>query len=109
MWWEITSYVATAIGAGASVCGIIQFFRRQEAKRSRIADEVELMRAAHNMIEIHGDNALDVAAMHAFKLFDQGDLEGFRAWKRIARVVDEMTSGISNSRRLSAEPVKFIE
>jgi hypothetical protein len=92
MWWEIGTYLATAVGAGASVCGIVEFFRRHQARKNRVTDEMDLVRAANHFVELHGVDASRRAAMRALALFDKGDMEGFDAWKRIARAVDELTT-----------------
>jgi hypothetical protein len=89
MWWELGTCVAAAVGFCASVCVIWEFFRRRGFTRSRITDEFSLICAADHLIQVHGSTACHRAAMRALALYDQGDVEGFHAWKLIAKTIDE--------------------
>jgi hypothetical protein len=42
------------------------------------------------MIEMFGEDAALKAAMRADALLEQGDSDGFFAWKRIARAIDDL-------------------
>jgi hypothetical protein len=57
-----------------------------------IAD-VDIWRAADQMVRLYGEGALWRATMRADALLDQGDSQGFFAWKRIARAIDDLGRG----------------
>ena len=42
------------------------------------------------MTKLDDDDAMLHAAMRADALLDQGDTQGFFAWKRIARAIDDL-------------------
>ena len=51
----------------------------------------DIWRAANMMIELYGGDATVRAAMRADALLEQGDMEGFFTWKRIARAIDDLS------------------
>lgn len=53
-------------------------------------DPIDLWRAADLMIKLYGENAMLMAAQRADALLEQGDTEGFFAWKRVARAIDDL-------------------
>lgn len=53
-------------------------------------DEIDVWRAAHQVVELYGADATLRAAMRADSLLEQGDTEGFLVWKRIARAIDDL-------------------
>ena len=50
--------------------------------------DLDVWRAAHQMIQMYGEAAVIHAALRADHLLDQGDPDGFHSWKR---VVDAIT------------------
>jgi len=52
--------------------------------------DAEIYNSADILLEVHGPEAVMVAAMRAEELLLQGNLEGYRMWKRIAMVVDDL-------------------
>ncbi len=62
----------------------------EEAKA--VTDEIDIYRAATELIKQHGKDAAIHAAMRADELMAAGDVEGQRVWKRIIRVIDELSS-----------------
>lgn len=55
-----------------------------------IISDAEIVRSAITMLKNHGRDASAIATMHAdmFLCFD--NIEGYRLWKRIEMVVEEM-------------------
>ena len=53
-------------------------------------ESIDIWRAADMMMKLYGDDAMLHAAMRADALLDQGDTQGFFAWKRIARAIDDL-------------------
>jgi hypothetical protein len=52
--------------------------------------ELDIWRAAEQMRKLYGDDAAVHAAMRADKLMDQGDIEGFNMWNRVAAALNEL-------------------
>jgi hypothetical protein len=52
--------------------------------------ELDIWRAAQQVINRHGADALSVAAQCADELFMEDDLEGAAAWRRILHAVAEL-------------------
>ena len=52
--------------------------------------ELDIWRAAQQVINRHGADALSVAAQCADELFMEDDLEGAVAWRRILHAVGEL-------------------
>jgi len=53
-------------------------------------DDIDIWRAAEQMLKLYGADAAIHAAMRADKLMDQGDVEGFDMWKRVVDAVNEL-------------------
>jgi hypothetical protein len=51
---------------------------------------IDIWRAANLMIEMFGEDAALKAALRADALLEQGNTEGFFAWKRITRAIDDV-------------------
>ena len=52
--------------------------------------EIDIWRAAGTLLKRYGgERAALMAAMRADELLDQGDVEGFNAWKRIVKSINE--------------------
>ena len=52
--------------------------------------DVELWRAAAELLTSHGDTAEAEALRRADAAIDGGDVDGFNRWKRVARLITEM-------------------
>ncbi len=52
--------------------------------------DLDIYRAANALMKRHGRAAPIHAAMRADAMLDKGDLDGYAAWKRILRVVEEL-------------------
>ena len=55
-----------------------------------VVDDIDIWRSAKLLIDQHGDEAPIHAAMRADELLAAGDLDGYAAWKRIVRAVDDL-------------------
>ena len=53
-------------------------------------EPTDIWRAAHMMIGLYQEDASLRAAMRADGLLEQGDMDGFFVWKRIARAIDDL-------------------
>lgn len=53
-------------------------------------DDLNIYRAANELIKQHGDDAPIRAAQRADAMLDKGDLDGLAVWKRILAAVDEL-------------------
>ncbi len=51
---------------------------------------IDIFRVAHLLVKRHGQDAPIEAAMRADAMLDKGDLDGYAAWKRILRAVEEL-------------------
>ncbi len=52
--------------------------------------EIDIFRVANLLVKRHGQDASIEAAMRADAMLDKGDLDGYAAWKRILRAVEEL-------------------
>ncbi len=57
-----------------------------------VIDPIDTYRAAHLLIERHGDDAPIEAAMRADELAEDGDMEGRAVWLRIVKAIEELLS-----------------
>jgi hypothetical protein len=55
-------------------------------------DEIQLWRAAAELLTAHGASANAEALRRADAALDSGDVDGFTRWKRVARIIVEMQS-----------------
>ena len=55
-------------------------------------DDIDIYRSAKLYIDQYGVHASARAAMTADAMLARGDLEGFNAWMRIGRAIEEMQS-----------------
>jgi hypothetical protein len=55
-------------------------------------DELDVWRAADQMIKLHGKDAAVKAALRADALLDLGDVEGFHTWKRVVIAINRLES-----------------
>ena len=56
------------------------------------ASDLDIYRAANELIKQHGDKAPIHAAMRADELLEAGDMDGKAVWVRIMRTVEELLS-----------------
>jgi hypothetical protein len=62
------------------------------------ASYISVLRMASGLMREHGKDASTVATLEAEKYISKGDMDGYRLWKRVEMVVDEMlTSGPPDS------------
>ena len=54
--------------------------------------DLDIYRAANELIKQHGEDAPIHAAMRADKMLEQGDMDGLAVWKRILSAIDELLS-----------------
>ena len=57
-----------------------------------VIDPIDTYRAAHLLIERHGDDAPIEAAMRADELAEDGDMDGRTVWLRIVKAIEELLS-----------------
>ncbi len=55
-----------------------------------MTSELDIYRSAQALIKQHGQDAPIHAAMPADAMLEAGDLEGYAAWRRILRAVEEL-------------------
>ncbi len=51
---------------------------------------LDIYRSASVLVKQHGQDAPIEAAMRADAMLDKGDLDGYAAWKRIVKAVEEL-------------------
>ncbi len=54
--------------------------------------DLDIYRSAQALIKRHGADAPIEAAMRADAMLEAGDLDGYAAWKRIIKAVEELLS-----------------
>jgi hypothetical protein len=54
--------------------------------------DIDIYRAARELIKQHGDDARIHAAIRADELLEAGNMEGKAVWMRIMKAVDELLS-----------------
>ncbi len=52
--------------------------------------DLDIYRSANLLVKRHGQDAPIHAAMRADAMLEKGDLDGYAAWKRIIKVVEEL-------------------
>ncbi len=55
-----------------------------------MTSNLDIYRSANVIINRHGEDAPIEAAMRADAMLDKGDLDGYAAWKRILKAVEEL-------------------
>ncbi len=58
--------------------------------RKVMIPDLDVDRSAITLIKQHGEDAPIHAAMEADAILDKGDLDGYAAWKRIIKAVEEL-------------------
>ncbi len=54
--------------------------------------DLDIYRSDQVLVKQHGQDAPIHAAMRADAMLDKGDLDGYAAWKRIVKAVEELLS-----------------
>ena len=57
-----------------------------------MSGDLDIYRAANELIKQHGEDAPIHAAMRADELLDAGDIDGQATWKRILAAVEDLLS-----------------
>ena len=57
-----------------------------------MTEDIDIYRAANELIKRHGDDAPIHAAMRADALLKAGDIDGQAVWKQILAAIDELLS-----------------
>ncbi len=55
-----------------------------------MTSDIDIFRSANILVKQHGEDAPIHAAMRADAMLEAGDLDGYAAWKRILRAVEEL-------------------
>ncbi len=55
----------------------------------KVTDDIDIYRAAKLLIDKHGDEADIIAIKRAIKMLDDGDVDGYAVWKRIAGAIND--------------------
>ncbi len=55
-----------------------------------MTSDLDIYRSANELVKQHGEDAPIHAAMRADAMLEAGDLDGYAAWKRILRAVEEL-------------------
>ena len=62
------------------------------AERKAMTADLDILRAANELIKQHGEDAPIHAAMRSDALLKTGDLDGQAVWKRVLKAVEELQS-----------------
>ncbi len=60
------------------------------AEGAEIIPDLDIYRSAQVLVKRHGEDAPVHAAMRADARLQRGDLDGYAAWRRILRAVEEL-------------------
>jgi len=71
-----------------------------ERYKSKTTAAADIYLSADKLLNEYGRDAVAIATMRAEESLGQGDMEGYRTWKRIVLVVDELTACTSDSIQL---------
>ncbi len=55
-----------------------------------MVDDLDIYRAANELIKQHGDSAATEAAMRANEFSEQGNMDGRQVWMRIMQAIEEL-------------------
>ena len=55
-----------------------------------MTSDLDIYRAANEIIKQHGEDAVIEAAMRADAMLEAGDVDGRAVWKRILKAIDEL-------------------
>ncbi len=56
--------------------------------------DIDILRSAQLLVKRHGADAPIHAAMRADAMLDKRDLDGYAAWRRILRAVEELQGAV---------------
>jgi hypothetical protein len=56
-------------------------------------DEIDVWRAANQMLKLYGADAPVKAALRSEALLDLGDIDGCGVWKRVVAAINELSRG----------------
>ncbi len=59
--------------------------------------DLDIYRSANVLVKQHGEDAPIEAAMRADAMLEAGDMDGYAAWKRILRAVEELQREIATA------------
>jgi len=62
-----------------------------------MTSEIDIYRAANELVRQHGDEAPIHAAMRADALADASNLDGYAVWKQIMKAIEVILSGAVTS------------
>ncbi|MEE8392809.1 MAG: hypothetical protein V3R66_00575 [Rhodospirillales bacterium] len=54
--------------------------------------DADIFRSAGKMVKRHGHGAILISALRANELLNQGNMDGYRMWKRIIMVIGELVT-----------------
>ena len=60
------------------------------SKGTIMISDLDVYRAAKQLVDQHGADATILAAMRADALLEEGDIEGAAAWRAIVRAIEEL-------------------
>ncbi len=79
------------LGLGIAVMVIVWVVvHRDFGARRLMVDDLDIYRAANELIEQHGEDAPLHTAMRADELMETGDMDGRAVWLRIVKAVEEL-------------------
>jgi len=58
-----------------------------------MTSDLDIYRAANELIHQYGDEAAIHAAMRADTLAEKGDLDGYAVWRRIVKAIETILTG----------------
>lgn len=61
-------------------------------------DDLDIWRSADVLLKQYPEDAALIAARRADALLDQGDVDGFHVWKRIAAAIETLTRATPSAR-----------
>ncbi len=83
--------VLLGLGVGIAVLAVVWIVVKKGSEPRRLTvDDLDIDRAANELIKQYGDEAPIHAAMMADKMLEVGDLDGQATWKRIIAAIDEL-------------------
>ena len=83
--------VLAGLGLGLAVFAVVWVVvRRGFGARRLMVDDLDIYRAANELIEQSGDAAASHAAMRADAMLETGDMDGAGVWRRIVKAIDEL-------------------
>jgi hypothetical protein len=56
-------------------------------------EEIDILRAAEEMVKLHRHRAEEAAGARSSKMASQGDVKGFNVWKRVVDAIRDLGRG----------------